>query len=163
MIQDIPADELIKKTAQELKKIKEIQPPEWSKFAKTGRHKERPPVEKDWWYTRAASILRKTSLLGPIGVSKLRRKYGGKKNRGHKPEHFYKGSGNIIRKIFQQLEKAQLVEKTQKKTHKGRIITKKGIKLLNSLSKNGKSKREDKETTARDRAPATDSTTGSAS
>jgi len=159
MIHDIPANELIKRTAQELKKIKEISPPVWAKYVKTGRQKERPPVEKDWWYTRAASILRKTSILGPIGVSKLRRKYGGKKNRGHKPEHFYKGSGNITRKIFQQLEKAELVEKAQKKTHKGRIITKKGIKLLNSLSKNGKSKREDKEVTARDRTPTTDSTT----
>ena len=41
---------------------------------------------------------------GPIGVSKLRTKYGGKKNRGHKPEHFYKGSGSVARKVLQQFE-----------------------------------------------------------
>ncbi len=158
---NIPIDELIKKTARELKKIKEIKPPEWSKYCKTGTHKQRPPVNKDWWYIRSASVLRKTAILGPIGVSKLKRKYGGKKNRGHKPERFYKGSGSIARKILQQLEKAELVTKSEKKTHKGRVITQKGSGLLNSLSKNGKSKREAKKNPTRTGAPTTDPTTRS--
>ena len=103
--------ELIEKTAEELKKVESIKPPVWAPFVKTGVHKERPPVKSDWWYMRAASILRQIYRFGPIGVSKLRVKYGGKKNRGYKPEHFYKGSGNIIRKIIQQLEKEDFVKK----------------------------------------------------
>ncbi len=149
MIEDIPTSKLIEKTAEELKKINEIKPLEWAKFVKTGRHKERPPVSKDWWYVRAASILRKTYVLGPIGVSKLRRKYGGRKNRGHKPERTYKGSGSIVRKILQQLEKAQLIQQVNKKGHKGRIISSKGKSLLDKISKNesGRNQKEKNATT----------------
>jgi len=134
-IRDYKASETIAKVKQELKKIDSIKPPEWSKFVKTGAHKERTPVEKDWWYTRCASVLRRVYLYGPIGVSKLRVKYGGKKNRGHKPEKFYMGSGNILRKVLQQLEKAELVKYKKEGIRKGRIITSKGESLLNKVVK----------------------------
>ena len=133
---DVDPGKLIEKLAEELKKIENIVAPEWAKFAKTGAGKERPPVEKDWWHTRAASVMRKVYLSGPIGVSKLRKKYSAKKNRGHKPERVYVGSGNILRKILQQLEKAELLKYVEKGVHKGRIITGKGEKLLNQAAKN---------------------------
>jgi len=133
MIHNIPTQKLVEKTAEELKKVPSITPPLWSKFVKTGTHKERPPVSKDWWYMRSASILRKIYVLGPIGTSKLRRKYGGRKNRGHKPERSYKGSGSIIRKVLQQLEAAGFVEKANKKGHKGRVVTAKGRSLLDKM------------------------------
>ena len=126
--------ELIEKTSEELKKIESIKPPVWAAFVKTGMHKERPPVKNDWWYMRAASILRKIYRLGPIGVSKLRVNYGGKKNRGYKTEHFYKGSGNILRKIMQQLEKEGFVKIDLKSKHKGRLITAKGKKFLDDIA-----------------------------
>ena len=131
---DIDAQELILKTAEELKKIPEIKPPAWAAFVKTGMHKERPPVNDDWWYMRAASVLRIVYRLGPIGVSKLRTKYGGKKNRGHKKEHFYKGSGSILRKSLQQLEKAGFIKFAEKGVHKGRIITPKGKSFLDKIA-----------------------------
>ena len=135
-IYDVNPGKLIEKLAEELKKIESITAPEWAKFAKTGAGKERPPVEKDWWYTRAASVMRKVYISGPIGVSKLRKKYSAKKNRGHKPERVYVGSGNILRKILQQLEKAELLKYVDKGVHKGRKITSKGEKLLNQAAKN---------------------------
>ncbi|MBI2129828.1 30S ribosomal protein S19e [Candidatus Woesearchaeota archaeon] len=131
---DIDSQKLIEKASEELKKVQAIQPPEWAIFVKTGMHKERPPINPDWWYVRAASVLRKIYLRGPIGVSKLRTLYGGKKNRGHKPEHFYKGSGNIIRKILQQLTKAGFVKEEKKGLHKGRVMTKEGKAFLNKIS-----------------------------
>ena len=134
-IRDYKASETIAKVKQELKKIDSVKPPEWSKFVKTGAHKERTPVEKDWWYTRCASVLRRVYLYGPFGVSKLRVKYGGKKNRGHKPEKFYMGSGNILRKVLQQLEKAELIKYKKEGIRKGRIITPKGESLLNKAIK----------------------------
>jgi len=70
-------------------------------------------------------------IESPVGVSRLRTAYGGRKNRGHAPEHFYKGSGNIIRKALQELEKLGLVEKTPK----GRVITPKGRSFLDNLAK----------------------------
>ena len=74
-IYDVDPSKLIEKVSEELKKIDEIKAPEWAKYAKTGASKERPPIEEDWWYARTASILRKIYMLGPIGVSKLRKKY----------------------------------------------------------------------------------------
>ncbi|MEM4755868.1 MAG: 30S ribosomal protein S19e [Candidatus Woesearchaeota archaeon] len=121
--------------ADELKEKKYVEPPMWAMIVKTGRHKERPPMNNNWWYLRSASILRTIALKGPIGVSKLRTKYGGKRNRGHKPSHFYKGSGSIIRKILQQLEKSKLIKQAEIKHHKGRIITAEGKQLLKSVAK----------------------------
>ncbi|MEM4499747.1 MAG: 30S ribosomal protein S19e [Candidatus Woesearchaeota archaeon] len=129
VILDVDATELIEKLAEELKKIDDIKPPEWAKFVKTGHFKERPPVRDDWWYVRAAAILRKIYKLGPIGVARLRRIYGGKKNRGMKTEHHYPASGNIIRKILQQLSKAGLIEQVNG-LKRGKIVTKKGKELL---------------------------------
>ena len=131
---DVDPQELVDKTAEELKKIPEIKAPEWATFVKTGMHKERPPMSNDWWYTRSASVLRTIYRLGPVGVSKLRAKYGGKKNRGHKKEHFYKGSGSVLRKSLQQLEKAGFVKFAERGIHKGRIITPKGKSFLDKIA-----------------------------
>jgi small subunit ribosomal protein S19e len=131
---DVPINEFILKLAEELKSIEAIKPLEWAQFCKTGVHKERPPVQRDWWYVRAASMLRAIKVKGPIGTQKLRIKYGGRKNRGYRPEHFYKGSGSIIRKILQQLEKAGFVKQDKKGVHKGRVVSSVGDKLLNKIA-----------------------------
>ena len=133
-VYDVDAQELILKAAEELKKIPEIKAPAWAPFVKTGMHKERPPVNSEWWYIRTASVLRAIYRMGPIGVSKLRTKYGGQKNRGGKKEHFFKGSGNILRKSLQQLEKAGFVKFADKGVHKGRIITPKGKSFLDKIA-----------------------------
>jgi small subunit ribosomal protein S19e len=131
---DVPVNDLIEETAKELQKIDQIKPPSWTVFVKTGTHKERPPKREDWWYVRCAAVLRSVRKLGPVGVQKLRTKYGGKKNRGHKTERFYKGSGSIIRKALQQLEAAELIKKGEAGNHKGRIITPKGISILDKAA-----------------------------
>jgi len=128
---DVDAQELIQRTAKELEKLKEIKPPEWSRFAKTGVHKERPPTQANWWWLRAASVLRRI-YLEQKGVSRLRTVYGGRKRRGHKPEHKYRASGAVIRKVLQQLESAGFV-KIEKK--KGRVITPKGQSFLNKIAR----------------------------
>ncbi len=123
---------LIEKVAAYLKENKVIEPPPWAMFVKTGVHKERPPQNPDWWYIRAAAIMRKLYLKGPLGVSRLRTMYGGRHRRGHRPPKFAKGSGAIIRKILQQLEAAGLAEKADRK---GRVLTKKGRELLEEAAK----------------------------
>ena len=125
---------LIEKATEELKKQKLVQPLEWSQFVKTGHHKQRLPDSEDWWYARSASILRSIAKLGPVGTEKLRTKYGGKKNRGHKPEHRYRASGAIIRKVLQQLESAELIKQTVKGVHKGRVLTPKGTSFLDKIA-----------------------------
>ena len=131
---DVPHNVLIEKVAEELKNVEAIQPPAWAKFVKTGSFKERVPQNPDWWYMRAASVLRKLSLKGPIGVSKLRVNYGGRKNRGVRPEQFRKASGNIIRKVLQQLEKAGLAQQKTVGKHYGRVATAKGHSVLDKTA-----------------------------
>ncbi len=133
-VYDVDPQELIKEVAKKLKHSDNVKPLPWAKFVKTGMHKERPPEDKDWWYIRAAAILRKVYIRGPIGVSKLRTLFGGKKNRGVKPEKFYKAAGNHIRKILQQLEKEGLVEQIKEGKKKGRVITSKGRSLLDKTA-----------------------------
>ncbi len=137
-IYDKNPSELIEKASKELKKTKAVKIPEWAKVVKTGPGQERQPQDKDWWYMRSASILRKVYTRGPIGVSKLRNYYGKKKNRGVKPEKFYKASGKIIRTILQQLQAEGLIKETEKGVHKGKTVTPKGQSFLDTvLRKNG--------------------------
>lgn len=133
-MKDVSPQKLIEKLAEELKKNENIKPPEWSKYVKTGVAKERPPLQNDWWFLRAAAILRKVYLNGPIGVQRLRTAFGGRRRRGHKPAHHKKAGGKIIRLILQQLEKAGYVQKIEK-PKKGRIVTSKGQRLLSKISK----------------------------
>jgi len=126
----VKPEKLIESLKEELKKIEEIKPPEWSYFVKSGRHRQRPPEQEDFWYIRAASILRQL-YLRPVGVERLRTYYGGRKNRGRAPSKFYKASGSIIRKILQQLEKSGLIEKSKK----GRKLTPHGHRLLLKVAK----------------------------
>ncbi|MHA1771290.1 MAG: 30S ribosomal protein S19e [Candidatus Thorarchaeota archaeon] len=130
-IYDIPANILIRRLAQELKTRKEIQPPEWASYVKTGAHKERAPDDTEWWYTRSASILRKIYLRGPIGTQRLRVEYGGRKRRGTKPNRFQRGSGAIVRNILQQLERAGFVKR---RGNKGRELTDIGRSFMDKLA-----------------------------
>ncbi|RLF60401.1 MAG: 30S ribosomal protein S19e [Thermoplasmata archaeon] len=129
-VYDVDPGELIEEVAKELRKLGAVSPPEWSKFVKTGGDREKAPDREDWWYVRSASVLRKLRVHGPLGVERLRKLYGGKKNMGCSPERKAKGSGAIIRRILHQLEEAGLV----KKTPKGREVTPKGISLLDKVA-----------------------------
>jgi small subunit ribosomal protein S19e len=132
MIREVETDKLIESVSKELEKMDDMKPPEWAKFAKTGVCKERPPSQQNWWYLRSASVLRRLYIEGPIGVSRMRRLYGSRKRRGHKPEHRYPASGSVIREIFQQLEKAGFVKNEKRK---GRSLTEKGKAFLKDASK----------------------------
>ena len=127
---DVPADLLIKKVAEEFKNNDKINSPAWSNFVKTGVHKERKPESGDWWYIRTASIIRRVYMDGPVGVMSLRTFYGGKKDRGVRPEVFRKGSGSIIRTALHQLEDAGYVEKVEG----GRIVSPAGRSFLDKIS-----------------------------
>lgn len=129
-VYDVPADRFIPALAEELKKRPEIQPPDWAQFAKTGVHKEMPPEDPEWWFVRVASILRRVYIDGPIGVERMRTFYGGRKDRGSKPNQFRKGSGSILRKSLQQLEAAGLI--THDKT--GRKVSAQGMSFMDNIA-----------------------------
>jgi len=129
---DVPSSILIERLARYLREnVDEVIPPPWSSFVKTSSHTETLPQDPDWWFTRCASLLRKIYVKGPVGISRLRSEYGGRMNRGARPEHVRKGGGAIIRKALQQLEAAGLVETLR---NRGRAVTKGGRRLLDRLA-----------------------------
>ena len=128
---DVPAEPLLTRLAEHLRSEGKIAAPEWAAFARTGIHTEKAPVQRDWWFMRAASVLRKVYVLGPIGTSRLAAEYGGARDGGSAPYHPRKGSGNIVRTALQQLEEAGYVSIREKR---GRVVTPSGRKLLDRIA-----------------------------
>lgn len=128
---DVPPSALISRLAERLKQMPETAPPEWAAFVKTGPHREKPPERGDWWHLRMAAILRKVYIYGPVGASRLTAHFGGTRDRRNAPNISVKGSGSISRKGLQQLERAGLITSAK---GKGRMITPKGRKLLDSIA-----------------------------
>ena len=106
IVYEMQPGEYNSKLAMLLKELPEFKQPEWSFFVKSGSAKKRPPQTSDFWYKRAASILRQAYVHKVVGVNRLKTRYGSKKNRGMKPEKFRKSSGKIIRTLLQQAESA---------------------------------------------------------
>jgi small subunit ribosomal protein S19e len=131
-VHDVPADRLIEAIAEHLKKVPEVEPPQWTPFVKTGSHAERLPQQPDWWYKRAASLLRKVYLNGPVGIHRLQAVYGGSKALAYFPKHHRDAGGSVIRNALKGLEQAELVTK---QGNKGRVLTPKGVALLDKVSK----------------------------
>lgn len=128
---DVPAKDLIDALTKKLQSEKDVVPPEWSDYVRTSISRENPPEKRDWWYTRCASILRKIYVNNSIGIERLRSEYGGKCDRGSKPYKARGGSGSIIRNALHQLEKAGFVAKVR---GKGRVLTPKGMSLLDNTA-----------------------------
>ncbi|MFX0084161.1 MAG: 30S ribosomal protein S19e [Candidatus Hodarchaeota archaeon] len=131
--QMVPSKLLIKEIVEELKSNEKIfNPPAWANFVKLSVNRENAPEQgKEWWYVRVASILRKIYLQGPIGVIRLRKAYGGRKNRGSKPERTESGSGAIVRHAIHQLEKAGYVTLV---SGDGRVVTPAGRSFVDSIA-----------------------------
>ncbi len=137
-IYELNAQEYNLKLAEALKKLPEFKQPEWVKFVKSGPAKERPIEDPDFWYKRAASILRQIYKKKIVGVNRLRTKYGSKKDRGMRPEEFRRAGGKIIRTVLQQADKSGFTEiaKTIKGVRgrkPGRQLTQKGKDFLEEI------------------------------
>jgi len=129
---EAPSQRLVDELALRLEKqVPEVSPPEWSAFVKTSSFKQRPPSDPKWWYKRSASILRVIYIRGPIGISKLRSVYGGRKDLPMRKAHHAKSGSSAIRRILHQLAEAGLVTSDKK----GRSLTPKGHSMLDSVAK----------------------------
>jgi small subunit ribosomal protein S19e len=137
-VYDLDSQEYNLKLAEALKKVPEFETPEWAEFVKSGPAKERPIDDPDFWFKRAASILRQIYKKKIVGVNRLRTKYGSKKNRGYKPEEFRRAGGKIIRTILQQSDTAGFTEIAEdirgvKKRKPGRQLTQKGKTFMEEV------------------------------
>ncbi len=128
---DVPPELLIERLKDRLEKEGKVKPPEWAAFARTGVHTEKAPVQKDWWYRRVASVLRKVYMNGPLGSTHLASEFGGRRDDGSAPYHPRRGSRSVAREAMQQLEGLGYLSKIDKR---GRTITASGKKLLDGLA-----------------------------
>ncbi len=129
-VYDVDAGKLNEAVAKDLRESVKLKKPEWANFVKTGANKERYPDSDDWWYNRAASMLRKVYVDGPIGVQRLRTVYGSRKRRGHRSKRFYRSGGKIIRTILLEFDGLGFTEKVKE----GRKITAKGQSYLDKIA-----------------------------
>merc|ERR1712093_789841 len=90
-VKDVPADQFIKKCAEFLKRQPKFQVPKWADLVKTGHFKELAPYDEDWFYIRAAALVRKLYIRPRLGVGKLAQLFGGKERNGSKRKHSAKG------------------------------------------------------------------------
>jgi small subunit ribosomal protein S19e len=135
-VYEVSPGELITAAAKDLKENVKLKKPLWAEYVKTGAHADRMPEDPDWWYHRAASVLRKVYINGPVGVQSLRVAYGSTKNRGVKPQAFYKAGGKNVRVILQEFDKLGFTEKVVTKGQCGRRVTSKGQSYLDKIASN---------------------------
>ncbi|MEM3670314.1 MAG: 40S ribosomal protein S19 [Thermoprotei archaeon] len=109
----------------------QINQPEWARFVKTCPARIEVPKNPEWWYVRAASIMRKLALNGGMTIRDFEVAYGGKRSSGRRPEKFVPAAGGHLRRILKQLESAGLVE-SQKGS--GRTLTAQGVALIRKVA-----------------------------
>jgi small subunit ribosomal protein S19e len=131
-IYDVKAVDVVKIAAERLKE--KIKKPSYVDYVKSGANKERVPADPDFFYVRSASILRQVYVNGPIGVSKLRTRYGSRQEHVVHRRHHVKSGGSVIRDALQGLEKAGYVKQSTT-ARKGRIITPQGRSFLDKIAK----------------------------
>lgn len=119
---------MLTKRLMEIDSVKAV---DWTNYAKTGRHRQKAPMDPEWWQKRVASVLRKVYLMGPVGTSRLSAEFGGAADRGSRPNKAVKGSGSATRMALQQLERAGLI--TQQK-NRGRIVSGKGRSFVDNAA-----------------------------
>merc|ERR1711881_802738 len=108
-LKDIPANDFVAAYADFLKKSNKIELPSWVDLVKTGHFHELAPYDEDWFYTRAAAIIRKLYIKPTVGVGRLANKFGGKERNGSARKHHAKDSKAVIRACMKALEKAKLL------------------------------------------------------
>jgi small subunit ribosomal protein S19e len=128
-IYEVDSGKLIGVAAQKLKE-KGIAKPAYVDYVKTGPSRERIPQQKDFWYVRSASLLRQVYINGPLGVSRLRTRYGGRKVHVVSRHHHMRAGGSIITDALNALEKAGYI----KKGKRGREITQSGRSFLDKVA-----------------------------
>ncbi|XP_067934965.1 small ribosomal subunit protein eS19-like [Watersipora subatra] len=109
-VKDVDQQKFVVALAAFFKKSGKMKPMNNSDIIKLAHFKQMAPNDPDWFYVRAASIARHLYMRAPCGVGGFTKIYGGSKNRGTRPSLYCRGSGNVARKILQQLEGLKMVE-----------------------------------------------------
>lgn len=130
-MRDIAAPRFIAAYAEVLKNNDKFVVPKWADLVKTGVHKELAPYDPDWYYIRAAAIVRKIYLRQGTGVGALKKRFGGSYRRGTRPEKHQDAAGGLIRTILIALDELKITEKS---ANGGRKISRVGQQALDLVA-----------------------------
>lgn len=130
-VRDVNAHTFIKAYSNYLKRSGKLPIPKWVDTVKTGTYKELAPYDPDWYYVHAAAIARHIYLNQGVGVGALRKRFGGRVNRGSRPGHHRVASGSVQRKVLQSLETIGVLEQDD---NGGRRITADGQRDLDRIA-----------------------------
>jgi small subunit ribosomal protein S19e len=130
-VRDVAADKFIAAYAEVLKNNDKFLVPKWVDLVKTGAHKELAPYDPDWYYVRAAAIVRKIYLRQGTGVGALKKRFGGCYRRGAAPERHQDAAGGLIRTICLSLDELNITEAHGKG---GRKVTRTGQQALDLVA-----------------------------
>mmetsp|Transcript_81081 Transcript_81081/g.225600 ORF Transcript_81081/g.225600 Transcript_81081/m.225600 type:complete len:150 (-) Transcript_81081:18-467(-) len=130
-VRDVPAADFISAYSEVLKNNDKFVVPKWVDLVKTGVHKELAPYNHDWYFIRAAAIVRKVYLRQGTGVGALSKRFGGNYRRGAAPERHQDGARGLIRSILLSLDELKITEKTEKG---GRRVTRIGQQALDLVA-----------------------------
>lgn len=128
-VYQVESSALVKTAAAKLQEQK-LPMPVYVTVVKTGPSRERAPEQTDFWYIRCSALLRQVYINGPIGVSRLRARYGSRKVHTVTKHHWKRAGGSIITDALNALEKAGYV----KKGKTGRVITPQGKSFLDKVA-----------------------------
>jgi len=102
---------LISALAAHFKREGKLEIPDWVDYQKTAVYKDLSPRNADWYYIRAAAILRILSIWQTgVGVKNLTKYFGGISRRGVAPNHKMRCYGSVIRKPVQSMKALSLIK-----------------------------------------------------
>jgi len=131
-VRDVSAWKWIKATAQYLKQA-DLFVPRCADIVKTSHGRERAPQNSDWYYIRAAAVLRAIYLRPGTGYGGLSKRFGNKKNRGSQPEITTRAARGLLHWACKSLTKMSLVTKGKESGH---IITNEGRRCADAIAFN---------------------------
>ena len=134
-VRDVPANKWVKAMASHFKREGKILVPTCTDFLKTSHGREKAPQNHDWYYYRAAAVLRRIYLRPGTGYGGMSKAFGNKKNKGSKPEATVRAATGPIHWACKSLEGLKLIGKGKSK---GRVLTRTGRKQCDSVAFNVK-------------------------
>ncbi|ESU36657.1 SSU ribosomal protein S19E, partial [Giardia duodenalis] len=128
----VPADVFINSFAAHLKNRGIIKCPAFTDYVKTGVSRQYAPRDADWFYIKAASVIRHFYISGShsIGVAGLARKYSSLQKGKTTPHHTKRASCKVIRSIVSQF----LGQKLLIAGERGRHISPNGRKMVEDFA-----------------------------
>ena len=132
-LRDVNAWRWIKACAAHLKQEGKLFVPRCAEIVKTSHGRDRAPQNNDWYYIRAAAVLRAIYLRPGTGYGGLSKRFGIKKNRGSRPEITTRAARGLLHWACRSLEGLKLVKKGKESGH---VLTPEGRKRVDTIAFN---------------------------